>query len=162
MGLFHAVTSYCGAISVAVTACREMLPDPAFYKECLQSSFDDLYAAAVAPRKEKKRTKSAPSETQTRVVDVPPAPAAHDDALEDDLTLIKGVGRKLAERLRSAGLKRFKDIAALTKAELEAIDEELQLRGRILRDGWVAQAAALEADQSAIEPTHADVSASVH
>ena len=47
MGLFQAVTSYCGEISIAVTACRDMLPDPAFYAECLQSSFDDLLATAV-------------------------------------------------------------------------------------------------------------------
>jgi diacylglycerol O-acyltransferase / wax synthase len=45
MGLFHAVTSYCGEISIAVTACRDMLPDPAFYAACLQSSFDDLLNA---------------------------------------------------------------------------------------------------------------------
>jgi len=47
MGLFQAVTSYCGEIGIAVTACRDMLPDPAFYAECLQASFDDLLAASL-------------------------------------------------------------------------------------------------------------------
>lgn len=56
MGLFQAVTSYCGVISISVTACREMMPDPAFYMQCLQESFDELYAAADAPREAKKRT----------------------------------------------------------------------------------------------------------
>jgi WS/DGAT/MGAT family acyltransferase len=46
MGLFHAVTSYCGQIGIAVTSCREMLPDPAFYAECLQASYDEIYEAA--------------------------------------------------------------------------------------------------------------------
>ncbi len=46
MGLFHAVLSYEGGISITVTACREMLPDPAFYADCIQSSYDALKAAA--------------------------------------------------------------------------------------------------------------------
>ncbi len=46
MGLFHAVLSYEGGISVTVVACRDMLPDPAFYSECLQASFDELKKAA--------------------------------------------------------------------------------------------------------------------
>lgn len=47
MGLFHAVLSYEGGISVTITACRDMLPDPAFYAECIQSSFEELRKAAV-------------------------------------------------------------------------------------------------------------------
>lgn len=49
VGLFHIVYSSVvdkkGTISVSFTACREMMPDPAFYAECLQRSFDDLVAA---------------------------------------------------------------------------------------------------------------------
>jgi len=41
-GLFHAVFSYDGTISIAFTACREMLPDPAFYVECIEESYSDL------------------------------------------------------------------------------------------------------------------------
>jgi WS/DGAT/MGAT family acyltransferase len=48
MGLFHAVLSYHGGISVTVTACRDMLPDPEFYAECIQASFDELKQAAEA------------------------------------------------------------------------------------------------------------------
>jgi diacylglycerol O-acyltransferase / wax synthase len=42
MGIIHPVFSYNGGISISFTACREMLPDPAFYAECLQASFDEL------------------------------------------------------------------------------------------------------------------------
>ena len=48
MGLFHAVLSYHGGISVTVTACRDMLPDPDFYTQCIQASFDELKQAAEA------------------------------------------------------------------------------------------------------------------
>jgi WS/DGAT/MGAT family acyltransferase len=57
MGLFQAVTSYCGEICIAVTACRDMLPDPAFYAKCLQSSFDDLFAASLPAKKAQKRAR---------------------------------------------------------------------------------------------------------
>jgi hypothetical protein len=48
MGLIHPVFSYAGRISISVTACRDQMPDPGFYGECLQASFDGLYAAAEA------------------------------------------------------------------------------------------------------------------
>jgi len=42
LGLYHAVTSLYDHITIAVTACRQMLPDPAFYCKCLQDSFAEL------------------------------------------------------------------------------------------------------------------------
>ena len=48
IGLFHAVLSYNGAITVSVTSCREQMPDPSFYAECLESSFRELREASVA------------------------------------------------------------------------------------------------------------------
>lgn len=45
-GLFHAISSYCGQLGIAFTSCREMIPDPAFYAECIQASFDELKGAA--------------------------------------------------------------------------------------------------------------------
>jgi WS/DGAT/MGAT family acyltransferase len=47
MGLMNVVNSYCGKIAVSATACRDMMPDPAFYAQCLQNSFDQLKAAAA-------------------------------------------------------------------------------------------------------------------
>ncbi|MFT5572163.1 MAG: diacylglycerol O-acyltransferase [Cryomorphaceae bacterium] len=48
MGLFHGLGSYCGKFNICVSACREMMPDPGFYAECLQESFDELLSAAIA------------------------------------------------------------------------------------------------------------------
>jgi hypothetical protein len=47
MGLFHAVMSYNGAITVSVTGCRDQMPDPTFYAECIEASFRELRAEAV-------------------------------------------------------------------------------------------------------------------
>lgn len=45
MGLIMPVTSYCGLLTIAFTACRDMVPDPAFFTKCLQESADELFAA---------------------------------------------------------------------------------------------------------------------
>jgi WS/DGAT/MGAT family acyltransferase len=51
VGLFHivysAVQNKRGRITLSFTACRDMLPDPAFYAGCLQDAFDELRAAAL-------------------------------------------------------------------------------------------------------------------
>jgi WS/DGAT/MGAT family acyltransferase len=51
VGLFHVIYSNVqnkqGTISISITACRDMMPDPDFYADCLQASFDELEAAAL-------------------------------------------------------------------------------------------------------------------
>jgi WS/DGAT/MGAT family acyltransferase len=46
VGIIHPVFSCSGKISVAVTCCRDMMPDPEFYADCLQASYDDLKISA--------------------------------------------------------------------------------------------------------------------
>lgn len=41
-GLFHSVGSYCGELTIGVTSCREMMPDPAQYATNLRESFTEL------------------------------------------------------------------------------------------------------------------------
>jgi hypothetical protein len=47
LATFHTVVSYGGRVCVAFTACRDMLPDPAFYAECIEASFNELRTAAL-------------------------------------------------------------------------------------------------------------------
>jgi predicted flap endonuclease-1-like 5' DNA nuclease len=61
----------------------------------------------------------------------------------DDLLRIKGLGPKLATALQEAGIRSYAQIAAWTPDEAAAMDEKFGARGRVLRDGWVAQARAL-------------------
>lgn len=53
LGLSHAVFSYCGRISLSASACRQMMPDPAFYIECIEQSFEELLKAAKEYHAEK-------------------------------------------------------------------------------------------------------------
>lgn len=61
----------------------------------------------------------------------------------DDLKMISGIGPKLEQVLNGKGIFRFADIAHWSGAEVEKIEAELGLDGRIARDGWVEQARAL-------------------
>jgi WS/DGAT/MGAT family acyltransferase len=65
LGLFHVIGSYCGQFTISATSCRVMMPDPDFYRQCLQDSFDQLFAAAnstvkKAASKSKKATRPKP------------------------------------------------------------------------------------------------------
>jgi diacylglycerol O-acyltransferase len=44
LGLFHAVLSGAGKITINFVSCREMLPDPEFYKQCLLEAYKELEA----------------------------------------------------------------------------------------------------------------------
>jgi WS/DGAT/MGAT family acyltransferase len=47
VGLFHVISSYCGEFSISATACRVMMPDPEFYRQCLLDSFTALRKATL-------------------------------------------------------------------------------------------------------------------
>ena len=70
-----------------------------------------------------------------------PAPAAASGS--DDLKQLSGVGPALEKKLHAAGVTTFAQIAAWTDADVAAIDEQLSFKGRIEREGWIAQAAEL-------------------
>jgi predicted flap endonuclease-1-like 5' DNA nuclease len=91
-------------------------------------------AAAVAAATTKKA--AAPKMTAIGI------PAAVGDP--DDLLQIKGVGPKLNELLISLGIRRFDQIAAWGRSEIEKVDGHLgNFKGRIDRDNWVDQSGLL-------------------
>ncbi len=47
LGISHVVTSYDGTLVIAPLSDREMMPDPAFYADCLKASFAELQAALL-------------------------------------------------------------------------------------------------------------------
>jgi hypothetical protein len=48
LGLFQPVVSYNGVITISAISCREMMPDPTFYCDCMEESFNELRTAAAA------------------------------------------------------------------------------------------------------------------
>ena len=61
----------------------------------------------------------------------------------DDLTQLSGVGPALLKKLNAAGISTFAQIAAWTEADVAEFDEKLSFKGRIEREGWIAQAKEL-------------------
>lgn len=49
-GLFHTVNSYFGSVFLTFICCREMIPDPDFYHQCINNAYRDLLNAAEALR----------------------------------------------------------------------------------------------------------------
>jgi predicted flap endonuclease-1-like 5' DNA nuclease len=77
------------------------------------------------------------------------APAETDEPeadVEDDLTRLVGVGPRTARALIDRGVTRFAHLAAWTEEEVAAFDQELNLKGRSVRDAWLAQARRLAAE----------------
>lgn len=94
--------------------------------------------AETAPKVEK--AEAAPAK------EAAPKAAPAKAAGADDLTKLKGVGKVFAEKLQGAGITSFQQIADLDAAGIEALEEQLNISGRVERDGWVEQAAELAKD----------------
>lgn len=70
----------------------------------------------------------------------PKAEAAPAAAGGDDLKQLSGVGPALEKKLHAAGVTTFAQIAAWTPEDVADMDEKLSFKGRIEREGWIAQA----------------------
>lgn len=109
-------------------------------------------AVAKPARPAKAAPAAAPAATPAKPAAAAPAEKAKKPrglkaarkGVADDLKLIKGVGPKLEALLHSLGYFHFDQIAAWGPAEVAWVDDNLEgFKGRVSRDGWVAQAAAL-------------------
>jgi len=93
-------------------------------------------APKAAPKAEAKKAepkKAAPKKAA-------PKKAAPKKAAADDLKQLSGVGPALEKKLNEAGVTTFAQIAGWKKADVADMDEKLSFKGRIEREGWIAQA----------------------
>ncbi len=68
------------------------------------------------------------------------------DGKPDNLKKISGVGPVLEKKLHEAGIYFFWQVAALTEAQIEELENDMSFPGRITRDEWVKQAADFAKD----------------
>ncbi|RDC60473.1 Diacylglycerol O-acyltransferase [Alteripontixanthobacter maritimus] len=80
MGLGHVVQSYCDEATISFTACRDLMPDPEFYSQCIQDSFEELRDASrqangktAQPRSGSAKTSSAKTNKPSAVKPKKPA-----------------------------------------------------------------------------------------
>lgn len=103
-------------------------------------------AAKPAKAKGKPKEKAEPAEEAIVVPEVE-APSfellAAPRGAPDDLKKISGVGPVLEQKLNDMGIFHYWQIAALGEGDIQKIDEDLTLHGRIVRDEWITQARRL-------------------
>jgi NADH-quinone oxidoreductase subunit E len=87
-----------------------------------------------------KAVKAAKAEAPEKTVK--PAPARK-GGKADDLKRIDGIGPKLEQVLKGRGITRFQQVVELEPEALAALDTDLGLDGRTLRDDWTGQAKRL-------------------
>lgn len=104
-------------------------------------------AKKAAPKTEAKKTetkKSTPKAAAKKAeAKAEPKKAPAKKAAVDDLKLLSGVGPVLETKLNEAGVTSFAQIASWKAKDVEEFDEKLSFKGRIAREGWVAQAKKL-------------------
>jgi large subunit ribosomal protein L21 len=92
-------------------------------------------AATAAPKAAKAAAKAAPAKAAPAKA---AAPAA--DQAADDLKKLSGVGPALEKKLLAGGVTSFAQIAAWSAEDVASVDAELALKGKIEKEGWIAQA----------------------
>lgn len=75
MGLGHVVQSYCKEATISFTACRELLPDPEFYIQCIEESFEELRDAAAKAGEKRARRRAAEAKPAPKAAAVKNKPA---------------------------------------------------------------------------------------
>jgi len=92
-------------------------------------------AATAAPKAAKAAAKAALAKAAPAKA---AAPAA--DKTADDLKKLSGVGPALEKKLLAGGVTSFAQIAAWSAEDVASVDAELALKGKIEKEGWIAQA----------------------
>ncbi|GAA3260190.1 hypothetical protein [Sphingomonas yabuuchiae] len=121
-----------------------VMPTPSAPEEPMiaDEPLNDEPVAAAAPM-----TASPAAEAAPAPADPPAEPARPED---QPITLLKGLGPKLTQKLAEHGITTVGDMAALSEAQAQALDAQLgAFSGRMARDRWLEQARLLAAGDRA-------------
>jgi len=131
-------------IGAAAEPAPETLPDVA--DEAPPAAAEAPAAEAAAPEAEAAApaAQAAAADAVVEEGDFKPLKAPEGDA--DDLKKISGVGPVLEKKLNEFGIYHYWQIAKFSRIDIDKVDESLNFKGRIDRDGWVEQATALAAE----------------
>lgn len=125
-GLFQAIFSMNGNVTISMLADRNIMPDPAFYKECLEESFAELKAAVddrlekatrnkaqVAPKRRTRKASASASSASAEKAAEPQATAA---AAEEKPAAKKAPAKRKAAAKKAPAKKAPAKKAAAKKA----------------------------------------------
>ncbi len=105
----------------------------------------EILTDGKAPTKAKATAAPKPKASEMAAAEAPSesAPAT----AGDDLKKLSGVGPAIEKKLHGLGVTTFAEIAAWTAEDIARVDEGLNFKGRIEREGWVEQAKKLVAGE---------------
>ncbi|MCE2842724.1 MAG: WS/DGAT/MGAT family O-acyltransferase [Novosphingobium sp.] len=103
LGLGHVVQSYVKEATIAFTACRNLLPDPEFYAQCIEESFQELREAAA--KVSEPRVPSAKPVKPAKAAAKPAKPAVKASAKTKTTTTKKPATKKQATKSRKVAKK---------------------------------------------------------
>ncbi|WP_119393132.1 50S ribosomal protein L21 [Taklimakanibacter lacteus] len=95
--------------------------------------------------KPSKKAAAKPAKAEKTAEAAPLAAPIASEKKADDLALIGGVGPKILKTLNDMGYTTYAQIANLSPAEIEKIEAEIKMPGRIAREEWAEQATELAA-----------------
>jgi large subunit ribosomal protein L21 len=95
--------------------------------------------------KPSKQPAAVKAEAKPAEAEAAPLAAPAGEAKVDDLALISGVGPKILKALNKLGYTTYAQIASLSAEEIEKIEAEIKMPGRIAREEWPEQAKELAA-----------------
>ncbi|WP_456430936.1 hypothetical protein [Nitratifractor sp.] len=98
--------------------------------------------ASAGAEKEPQSVQGEPASREEEP-ETPPAFLEAPQGEKDNLTLIKGIGKKIEQTLNDMGIFHFSQIAAWTEENIRWVDKALAFKGRIERENWVEQAKLL-------------------
>jgi len=102
--------------------------------------------SASAPAKKEEPKPAEPAPVKEAAPKGPTGTVKFMDAPEgekDDLKKISGVGPVLEKALNDLGIYHFRQVAAFTQADIDAVEGETNFPGRVERDDWIGQAKTL-------------------
>lgn len=128
-----------------VTDILEKGADKSGVKAAMGSGSVSAAAVSTAPAKKAapKKAEAKAEPKKAEAMKEAPKKAVKADKGADDLKQLSGVGPALEKKLLDAGVTTFAQIAAWTEDDVAAMDEKLSFKGRIEREGWIAQAKEL-------------------
>jgi len=121
-----------------------VMPTPSASEEPViaDEPLNDEPVAAAAPMTASPAAEAAPATAES-----PAEPARPED---QPITLLKGLGPKLTQKLAEHGITTVGDMAVLSEAQAQALDAQLgAFSGRMARDRWLEQARLLAAGDRA-------------
>ncbi len=131
-----------GGFLLGMLLCKDAAATPAAMAAPAAKASAAKKPAAKKSAAKKPAAKKAPAK-KTAAKKKAPALYKSKPAQVDDLKKISGVGPKLEKTCNAIGVYQYEQIAGWTKKDIAMVDDKLSFKGRIERDGWVAQAKKL-------------------